>query len=161
MSLLHRDLIENALFDRRTGPSASCFVSNEHGVKLLDADSDALPAIELVINEVVLPTCSAGHCNPREFPGLIYVLGAYFVISQREQLLSRAIQYFRSVPAVLQEQMIIAIRVFFGRRVAPESLLTNPTAELVQFVMEISMQAGPLGQTALRCLAKIGDEKRG
>src|ERR1700730_798336 len=90
-----RGLTEDALFGRRMYNDGTCFTHNIAGAELIRGTDAALPVIEDVLRDVVVPGFSS-----RDFRGLTEVLGAFLVIGTRTDP-ERAFSFVRALPVPL------------------------------------------------------------
>jgi hypothetical protein len=124
-----RGLAEDALFGRRMQNDGTCFTHNIAGVELIRGSDPALPVIEDVLRDVVVPGFSS-----RAFRGLTEVLGAYLVIGTRADP-QRAFSFLRTLPTALHTMAVEVVATFFRYgRIAPNSVRFTPTKELLEFL---------------------------
>jgi hypothetical protein len=105
----HEALVLDALYNRQGASAHDCLTHNSAGVRLAGLGLDAIPAIEKVLRERVIPSPSY---DP--FDGLKYVLGAYALISSRAGYAGfRA--FTSSLPPALQLEALYALFAFFRK----------------------------------------------
>ena len=131
-------LVMDTLLDRRQPKQHSCLVVNEAGMELLAGTRDALPVIERVLREVVLPTAAAASTWPSRFPGLDYVFGAYMVIGRKVDD-DRIFSFVRSLPQTLFEEALHAVPVFFRRMKEGYNSGVPPGEPMKKFLTELSL----------------------
>ena len=135
-------LVLDTLYDRRKPKTDSCLVVNEAGIELLAGTSEALPIIERVIHDVVIPEFAPGATGGDRFLGLNYVLGAYWVISRKVGS-DRAIPFVRDLPESLIVQAVWAIPIFFRKMAEGYNFGCSPGKPLMEFLNELNSAADP------------------
>jgi hypothetical protein len=112
-----------------------CFVFNVSSRMLRDMGPAALPVIERVIHEDVMPSAlSPQETVERRFTGLLNVLVTYFEITKGE-LVEQAIDFFRSLHGSVKILAMQAVNnVYLLRR--PQTAIPEPLLEEIRQIAE-------------------------
>src|SRR5215469_7972993 len=166
MSSEHRrnndqELVLDVLFWRAepSGPAGTCFVSNVAGVNLIKSDAGMLPAIERVLDDVVLPELTKGDGSDSRFRGLPYVLCAYTFIGMPAAP-QRVIRFLRSRPRYLLREVIKCVPIGYQWTKDGYSFGTPPNSDLRDFLAEVAHDTDEeLRSTALWALEKLDESE--
>jgi len=170
-----RKLAEDTLYKRRMHRDGSCFTWNIAGEELRTAPPDVLPVIEAVVRDVLVPALDLPEdkefaesrealiriVGPRvgasvadqfghRFPGLTEFLGAYLVVGSHTDP-ERIFSFVRGLPSRLLGASISAVPIYFGEPTGPNSVRVPPTAELTEFLQEMSSSQTELIRDAAMC----------
>lgn len=130
-------LVLDTLYDRRRSETESCIVVNQAGIELLKAGKEALPYIERIIRNVVIPKAGGTAVGQGEFLGLPYVFGAYLVISSKEGH-DAAIPFLRALPESLLEAAVNSVHAFLRKMDGGYNFGVGPFEPLLAFLRELS-----------------------
>jgi len=163
-----RQLALDTLYDRKENTEApkSCFVFNEAGEKLRACDSDAIPVLEEVVRELVVPAMDKyreengipdWNSMFREGPpfiGLTHFLGAYWIICARSDP-SRAIEFLSEMTRPVVNESVSCLSVCFNPN-HPLSDVALPS-EYVDYVNHLSeSKVDEFRAVALHVIEKLG-----
>lgn len=137
-----RELVFDALYDRRSRTGSHCFVVNEAGMELFRENATILPLIEDVLQDIVegelvkepaAQDITDVFTQGDAFPGLDYLLGAYLVLGGKYDP-DRVIQFLESRSDELKQRAIATIPVFFDKDETGYRFTIGPTQQLRDFV---------------------------
>ena len=90
-------VVRDALYERRVEHDGCC-IHDPAGAELESGGPSVLPIIESVIKTDAEGKCPVlGHLRHDEFPGLLSVMRAYFVVSDRSTLHQNAATFLESI----------------------------------------------------------------
>lgn len=124
------EIVRDALYSRNMNVQG-CFVFNVSSGMLRDMGPAALPAIERVILEDVMPSAlSPQETLERRFTGLLNILVTYFEITKGE-FFEQAIDLFRSLHGSVKSLAMQAINNVYLLR-QPETAIPEPLLEEIR-----------------------------
>ena len=144
-----RQLALDALYnrsDKKSETSKSCFIFNEAGTELRACNADAIPALEELFLDVIVPAMEQ-HRKQNGIPdwnsmiqegppfaGLSEFIGAYWIICARSDP-SRAIRFMRTMTRPVVSESVSLLAVYFH----PANSLSNVTIpdEYIAYVKEL------------------------
>jgi hypothetical protein len=153
-------LVLDTLYERRMNRQG-CFVDNAAGIELIGSNQDALSIIEQILEQMVEPVLCDSSENDRvaaireqfrgrhgsltdrmpirspDFPGLVYVVGAYLVIAAKSDP-QRAVRFLDGRSAALKVEAVRAIPVFFKLMTNGYNFQTAPPLEYREFLRELA-----------------------
>jgi hypothetical protein len=128
------EVVRDALYSRNMNVRG-CFVFNVSSGMLRDIGPPALPAIERVVLEEVMPSAlSPQETLERRFTGLLNVLVSYFEITKGEAF-ERAIDFFRSLHGSVKILAMQAINNVYLLR-EPRTPVPEPLLEGIREIAE-------------------------
>jgi len=140
------DTLHNRSEDNTAVPD-SCFIFNDAGDKLLACDASAIPVLEEVVREEIVPAMnkyreqhgvpdwSSVYREGSPFAGLTELLGAYWVICARSSP-SRAIEFMSKMTRPVVNEAVSVLAVYFH----PATSLAEVAipAEYVEYINQLS-----------------------
>lgn len=154
-----RELILDTLLWRGepSGPSGTCFVTSVAGVDLIKSDASLLPAIERVLDEVVVPELTTGDASGSRLRGLAYVLCAYSFIGMRAAP-QRVISFLLSRSRHLLRETIECIPIGYQWTKEGYNFGAPPNSDLRDFLAGVASGGDEeLRSVALRALKQLDE----
>jgi hypothetical protein len=129
-------LINDTLHGRRiTGPGGSCLVTNEAGHELVSYEADIMENLESTIR-VFEKTLVDQPEAMSKLVGIEYVLGAYLVNAARHDAM-RGVDFIESCEAMLMQQLLANMPVFFRRMDVGYNFGVEPPAEYIELARKL------------------------
>ena len=168
-----RELVEDTLYQRRMHSNGTCFTYSIAAFELRRESSQALPAVERIVIDVVAPVFDStdaderalkhrallapfiparfashiGDDAARGFRGLKDLFGAYLQIGCRTDPM-RVFAFVDTLSDRLRSKAIGAAAVYFGTQNSPNSIRIPPTKDLFDFLERSTESESELVHTA-------------
>lgn len=127
-----KKLAVDTLHERRVGPEGSCFRTNQAGEELAESDSSAIPFIEELILQEVVPAAGALEASG----GLKYLLGAYLVIGVRESR-GDVFDFVEGLPDGIVRKAVGCCSTFFRKTDKGFSFGVAPSKAVIDFLSRV------------------------
>lgn len=169
-----RELVLDTLYDRGQEGRSSSFVVNNAGLDLLNSKQlETLQIIESILCDLVEPAllnhevskdfdlaaklgCDVNLIETSPFNGLTYVLGAYWLISIRLNIVNRAFQFFDTHSDKLLSDAISCVPIFFKKLDDGYNFEVEPPITLLNYIKSKSNhRSSVVSQAASRTFARI------